>query len=346
MSATPAAAGTARHPLTPRGRRTQGDHQQTQELQGDRGGQRQPADGEVQAGVHRHEDQPEGGHRAQVVRGPAHPPRPGQHQHDEGGADEAQRQSADGADEREQGDGERGAELHRGHRADGVRRARHRGGADGGSRARVLTTTTLGRAGRREKCPARHHLCCWRRMSGRTSVDAVEVRFLRVLVALAEEDTFTDAAIRLGTGQPVGLRGRCRASRTCWGSRLVERTTRSMRLTPAGGRACYEAGARRARCDWEAVVDAAHGRHQAAPARLTPGPPSGEHTRAVLGDWRSQHPDVPLEVHRIDERTAGLRDGLVDVAVRRGPVTEPGRARRAARRGGPDGGRAGRLRAG
>ncbi len=116
-----------------------------------------------------------------------------------------------------------------------------------------------------------------------------------------------------------------------------------MRLTPAG-RACYEQ-ALVALAAMEAVVDAAHGRTR--PLRLGYAWAAfGEHTRAVLGDWRSQHPDVPLEVHRIDERTAGLRDGLVDVAVRRGPVTEPGVHVEPLVEEALDGGRAGRLRAG
>lgn len=45
----------------------------------------------------------------------------------------------------------------------------------------------------------------------RSMSDGLDVRYLQVLVALAEEGTFTDAAIRLGTGQPS-------VSRTCTSS--------------------------------------------------------------------------------------------------------------------------------
>jgi len=150
-------------------------------------------------------------------------------------------------------------------------------------------------------------------------VDAVEVRFLRVLVALAEEGTFTDAAIRLGTGQPAVSRTLARFEAVL-GVRLVQRTTRSLSLTPAG-EACY-AAAVEALAALDGVVDAARGRVR--PLRLGYAWAAlGRHTSVVLRAWRDLRPDVPLEVHRIDDRTAGLRTGLVDVAVRRDDVGDP-----------------------
>lgn len=54
----------------------------------------------------------------------------------------------------------------------------------------------------------------------------------------------------------------------------------------------------------------------------------GPHTTALLRGWRATHPDTPLELLRIDERTAGLRSGPdaggVDVAVLREPPALPG----------------------
>ena len=70
-------------------------------------------------------------------------------------------------------------------------------------------------------------------------VDGLDVRSLRVLVALAEEGTFTDAAIRLGTGQPAVSRALARLEAHL-DVQLLQRTTRSLRLTPAG-EACYAA---------------------------------------------------------------------------------------------------------
>ena len=73
----------------------------------------------------------------------------------------------------------------------------------------------------------------------------------------------------------------------------------------------------------DAVVDAAQGRVR--PLRLGYAWAAlGPHTSAVLRAWRSLRPEVPLEVHRVDERSAGLRTGLVDVAVRRDVVGDPG----------------------
>lgn len=152
------------------------------------------------------------------------------------------------------------------------------------------------------------------------STDALEVRFLWVLVALAEEGTFTDAATRLGTGQPSVSRTLARFEDVL-GVQLVERTTRSLSLT-AAGEACYVAAVA-ALAALDGVVDAASGR--ARPLRLGYAWAAlGRHTSTVLRAWRELHPDVPLEVHRIDDRTAGLRAGLVDVAVRRGEVSDPG----------------------
>jgi DNA-binding transcriptional LysR family regulator len=150
--------------------------------------------------------------------------------------------------------------------------------------------------------------------------DALEVRFLQVLVALAEEGTFTDAAVRLGTGQPTVSRTLARFE-TAVGVQLVQRTTRTLSLTPAG-QACYTA-AKEALTALDAVVDAAQGRVR--PLRLGYAWAAlGAATSAVLRAWREQHPDVALEVHRIDERSAGLRTGLVDVAVRRDAVADAG----------------------
>ena len=148
----------------------------------------------------------------------------------------------------------------------------------------------------------------------------VEVRHLRVLVALAEEGTFTDAAIRLGLSQPAVSRALARFEAIA-GVRLVQRNTRSLSLTPAG-QACYDAAVT-ALPAFDAVLRAARG--QVRPLRLGYAWAAfGRHTSAVLRGWREEYPQVPLEVHRVDERSAGLRTGLVDVTVRRGEVTDPG----------------------
>jgi DNA-binding transcriptional LysR family regulator len=159
-------------------------------------------------------------------------------------------------------------------------------------------------------------------MSAPSRADSIGPRQLRVLIALAEEGTFTDAAIRLGMSQPAVSRALGRLEQTL-GVRLVQRTTRSLTLTSAG-RACAQAAAT-ALLAIDAVVQAAQGRP--VPLRLGYAWAAfGQYTNAILRGWREQYPHVPLEIHRVDERDAGLARGLVDVAVQRGPVDEPGLA--------------------
>ena len=151
-------------------------------------------------------------------------------------------------------------------------------------------------------------------------VDGIEVRHLRVLVAVAEERTVTGAAARLGLGQPAVSRSLARFE-ALLGVQLVERTTRSLRLTDAG-QATYDAAVAVLH-GLDALVDAAHGR--VPPLRLGYSWAAfGPYTNDVLKAWRTAYPTVALEVHRIDDRDAGLRNGSVDVAIRRDDVQEPG----------------------
>ena len=149
--------------------------------------------------------------------------------------------------------------------------------------------------------------------------DQLELRQLRALVALAEQGSFTDAAIRAGTSQSAISRSIARLEAAV-GTRLVERTTRTIALTPAGTQ-FYRAAAVLLR-QLDDAVGAARG--QVRPLRLGYAWAAfGRHTVPILRDWRARHPDVELEVHRIDERLAGLTRGLVDAAVVRGRVDDP-----------------------
>ena len=134
------------------------------------------------------------------------------------------------------------------------------------------------------------------------------------LVALAAEGSFTDAAIALGVGQSAVSRTLAQLERIV-GVVLVHRTTRSVTLTPAGEAA--RAAAVDALRALDAVADAATGRSR--PLRIGYSWAAlGRYTTDILRTWREQCPDRPLEVHRIDERLAGLRTGVVDLAVIRG----------------------------
>jgi DNA-binding transcriptional LysR family regulator len=139
-------------------------------------------------------------------------------------------------------------------------------------------------------------------------------------VAIAEEGNITRAAAGLHLTQPV-LSRTLRQLEAHLGIRLVDRSTHHLRLTQAGrdlrGRAAAAL----------AAVDGAFD-----PTRLGSWPlrlghawsAFGENTAALLRLWQQTYPDIPLELLRIDDRTAGLTRGKVDVAVLRGPVTSRG----------------------
>lgn len=160
--------------------------------------------------------------------------------------------------------------------------------------------------------PAAH--LCWAGMS------RIEARHLRVLVALADEGTFTDAAIALGVGQSAVSRTLAQLEQIV-GVVLVQRTTRSLVLT-AAGEAARSAAVDALRA-LDAVVLAATGRVR--PLRIGYSWAAlGRYTTGILRAWKELHADRPVEVHRIDERLAGLRTGASDLAVVRGEQPGPG----------------------
>ncbi|MVO89521.1 LysR family transcriptional regulator [Streptomyces sp. p1417] len=148
----------------------------------------------------------------------------------------------------------------------------------------------------------------------------MELRHLRAFLAITEEGTITRAAARLHTGQPA-LSRTLRQLETHLGVRLVDRSTHHLELT-AAGRTFRE----RAAAALAAVDRALDPRSLASlPLRLGhPWAALGDLTVPLLRRWDEEHPDVPLELRRVDDRTAGLTQGTVDVALLRGEVTAPG----------------------
>nr|BEK63543.1 LysR family transcriptional regulator [Kitasatospora purpeofusca] len=148
----------------------------------------------------------------------------------------------------------------------------------------------------------------------------IELRHLRAFLAIAEEGTITRAALRLHTGQPA-LSRTLRQLENHLGTRLIDRSTHHLELT-AAGRAFRD----RAAAALAAVDGALDPRALTVlPLRLGhPWPALGEYTAPLLRRWDREHPDQPLELRRIDDRTGGLARGRADVALLRGEVTEPG----------------------
>lgn len=145
---------------------------------------------------------------------------------------------------------------------------------------------------------------------------AVELRHLRSFLAIVEEGTITRAAARLHVGQPALSRTLAQLERHL-GLRLVDRSTHHLEPTAAGR--AFETRARMALTAVDAALDPAH--LGVWPLRLGwVWSALGDRTAALLQRWRVAHPDVPLELVRSRERTAGVEQGRVDAVLVRGPV--------------------------
>ncbi|HCA86387.1 MAG TPA: LysR family transcriptional regulator, partial [Streptomyces sp.] len=133
----------------------------------------------------------------------------------------------------------------------------------------------------------------------------VELRHLRCFLAIAEEGNVTRAAARLGLSQPALSRA-LRALEEHFGVLLVDRSTHHLELTAAGR--AFRPRAAAALASVDDALDAA--RLGTWPLRLGHAWSAlGDFTTPLLRRWREEHPDVPLELLRIDDRTAGLADG-------------------------------------
>lgn len=149
---------------------------------------------------------------------------------------------------------------------------------------------------------------------------SIELRHLRCFLAIAEESSLTRAAARLHLTQPAVSRTLA-ALEQHLGARLVDRSTHHLALT-AEGRAFRDRAAA-ALAAFDAAVDPARLRHR--PLRLGHAWSAfGPYTTPLLRRWQRDHPDTPLELLRIDDRTAGLTRGEVDAALLRGAVDAPG----------------------
>jgi DNA-binding transcriptional LysR family regulator len=148
----------------------------------------------------------------------------------------------------------------------------------------------------------------------------MELRHLRCFLAIAEEGTLTRAATRLHLTQPVVSRT-LRQLEDHLGVRLIDRSTHHLGLTAAGH--AFQIRAASAVTAADAAFDP--GRLGVWPLRLGHAWSAfGEFTVGLLRSWMQEYPDVPLELRRIEDRTAGLSRGEVDAALLRGPVTTPG----------------------
>lgn len=152
----------------------------------------------------------------------------------------------------------------------------------------------------------------------------MELRTLRYFVAVAEELHFGRAAARLHMSQPPLSRA-VKLLEADVGAVLLDRSAAGVTLTPAGVALLDEARTLLER------VERARGRVAAVAGAgaLTVGMLSdradpGAHRLAAA--FRRRHPGVEVRVRETDlaDPTCGLRAGLVDVALTRGPFDRTG----------------------
>ncbi|MEV6227671.1 LysR family transcriptional regulator [Saccharopolyspora shandongensis] len=148
----------------------------------------------------------------------------------------------------------------------------------------------------------------------------IELRHLRAFLVIAEEGNITRAAARLHLSQPA-LSRTLRQLEVHLGARLVDRSTHHLELTAEGRTFRDKAAAAIAAVD--TALDP--GGLRSWPLRLGhTWAALGDHTVPLLRRWDETRPRIPLELLRIDDRTAGLTQGKVDAALLRGAVTWPG----------------------
>lgn len=143
----------------------------------------------------------------------------------------------------------------------------------------------------------------------------MDLRRLRYFVALAEELHFGRAARRLHVVQPA-LSQQLRALEEEIGAALVERTTRSVKLTAAG--ATLLGQARRVLADVEHAVLSTQRAARGATGHLAIGFVSAAALRvlpATLSAFRAEQPGVQIAVHEMGtaEQLRALEEERIDV---------------------------------
>ncbi len=153
----------------------------------------------------------------------------------------------------------------------------------------------------------------------------MELRQLRYFVAVADAGTFVHAAERLHIGQPAVSQQVGRLEREL-GVRLFERTTRHVRLTPAGERLLPEARAVLAAADRMREVAAEAATDPGAVLRLGTSHGLGDRLYRVLDELVSAAPGLSVRLvrSRQEERLAAVRAGELDAAFVRVLDAAPG----------------------
>lgn len=145
----------------------------------------------------------------------------------------------------------------------------------------------------------------------------IGLRHLRTLIAVADEGTFTDAAITLKVSQAAV-------------SRTIASLEREMRVQlfhrSGGGAAPTSAGERAIRRARHVLV----GFDELLRPQVEPGirvgyawSAVGRHTLPLQRAWAAAHPEYPIELVQSNTPSAGLLEGIADAAVVRAAISDP-----------------------
>lgn len=144
------------------------------------------------------------------------------------------------------------------------------------------------------------------------------LRELRVFVAAADAGSFTDAAAALHVSQAAVSRT-VAGLETAVGERLLRRVPRGCELTSTGQQVLPQA--RRVLAEADRFTEFLVSRH--AVLRLGYAWAAlGRHTARLQREWAAGHETIRLDLVRHNSPTAGLAEGLSDVAVVRRSVDE------------------------
>lgn len=137
------------------------------------------------------------------------------------------------------------------------------------------------------------------------------LRELRSFVAVADEGTFTDAALALGVSQAAVSRS-VAALEGRLGARLLRRTPRGAHPTGLGHDLLPRV--RRILAEVDALAESARTRHEILRLGYA-WAAVGSHTPDLLKRWSAAHPATELRLVKHNSATAGLDEGVTDAAI-------------------------------
>jgi DNA-binding transcriptional LysR family regulator len=148
----------------------------------------------------------------------------------------------------------------------------------------------------------------------------VEIRHLRVFLAIAQERSISRAARRLELAQPAVSRTLHQLERWMH-AELMTRSPEGVQLTSVGEEFYAKVAAAVEAFD----VAVSTPPDQPLPLRVGHAWAGFSHyTTRLLRAWRAAYPQVPLELRRIDDPYAGLTSRRTDAAVLRDRLPGPG----------------------